>query len=92
MSSSRHSGSGTPMAMRTIFGIIMILVYLGVGVLFLVGFFDPLFGGMPWVKWVLGILLVIYGIWRGYRQFAGLDPEYGPGVRGRDDSDDNSDN
>lgn len=82
-----RKGTGTPQTMRTIFGIVMIVVYLGVGILFLCGFFDPLFGQWPWVKWVLGCLLIVYGVWRGYRQFAGLDPEYGPGYKGRDDAD-----
>ncbi|MCM1110535.1 MAG: hypothetical protein NC336_04955 [Clostridium sp.] len=89
MSSSNtpRNGSGAPQSMRTLFGIIMIIVYIGVGVLFFIGFFDPLFGEWPWVKWVCGSILVVYGIWRGYRQFAGLDPEYGPGYR-RDKEDD----
>lgn len=75
MSSSRK-GSGTPQTMRVVFGIFMILVYLGVGFLFMIGFFDPLFGGWPWMKWVCGGILIAYGIWRGYRQFAGIDKAY----------------
>lgn len=87
MSNSRRSTTGTPQTMRTIFGIIMIIVYIGVGAMFMLGVFDPLFGGWPWFKWVVGGLLIAYGIWRGYRQFAGLDPEYGPGYHGRDAAD-----
>lgn len=81
MSSTSNSNiGGNPKLWRTILGIIMIIIYLGVGVLFLIGFFDPIFGGWPWMKWVCGIVLIVYGIWRAYRQFAGLDPEYGRGI------------
>lgn len=84
-SRQRISGSGAPKTMRTVFGIIMILVYLGMGVLFFIGFFDLLVGGWPWVKWVLGGLFVVYGIWRAYRLYAGLDPEYSQGVADRNE-------
>lgn len=67
----RHPG--TPQVMRNIFGIFMILVYLGMGILMCVNFFGfP----WPWTGWVMGILLIIYGIWRGYRQFKGIDSRF----------------
>lgn len=72
-SENRPSGTGTPQTMRNIFGIVMIVVYIGVGVLFLTGFFNTIMPAWPWLKWVVGILLIIYGIWRGYRQFTGID-------------------
>lgn len=59
--------------MRNIFGIIMILIYLGMGILFCCGFFDMIFGSITWIKWICGPLLIIYGLWRGYRQFKGID-------------------
>lgn len=54
------------------FGIFMIIVYVGVGVLLLCNFFgwDSSFA---WVRIVVGILLIIYGVFRGYRQFSGSD-------------------
>lgn len=54
------------------FGIFMIIVYVAVGVLLIINFFnwEPSFA---WVRWVLGVLLIIYGIFRGYRQFSGSD-------------------
>ncbi|MCF0214425.1 MAG: hypothetical protein HUK13_08350 [Muribaculaceae bacterium] len=57
---------------RTVFGIIMICVYIGMGILFFINFFnfEP---SWTWVRYIIGGLLVIYGIWRGYRQFAGID-------------------
>lgn len=51
----------------------MILVYIGVGVLFLTGFFESICGGFKWLRWVAGGILIAYGIWRGYRQFTGID-------------------
>lgn len=76
MSNGKKS-SGTPQAMRNLFGIIMILVYIGVGVLFFVGYFPWFSGSWEWCRWVVGGLLVAYGIWRAYRQFTGLDDPYG---------------
>lgn len=70
MSASTQSGS----LMRTIFGIIMIIIYVGMGVLFLCGVFTWLSGPWAWLRWVGGILFIVYGIWRGYRQFKGIDP------------------
>lgn len=54
------------------FGIFMILVYVGVGVLLIINVFrwDP---SWTWARWVVGCLLIIYGIFRGYRMFAGSD-------------------
>lgn len=63
--------------MRNIFGIIMILIYCGMGVLFFIGYFNILFPTWTWVRWAGGVLFVGYGIWRAYRQFAGIDPGYG---------------
>ena len=63
-----------PNAMRIAFGIFMILVYLGMGVLLMINFF-----GAPdvaiWTicRWVVGVVLVIYGCWRAYRLIAGVD-------------------
>lgn len=74
---SAQRNSGTPKAMRNIFGIIMIAIYLGVGILFFVGYFDILFPTWTWVRWVGGALFVAYGCWRAYRQFVGIDPGYG---------------
>lgn len=76
MSTERNS-TGTPKTMRNIFGIIMIVIYLTVGILFLCNFFEPVYGQWTWVKWVGGIMFILYGIWRAYRQFAGIDKEIG---------------
>lgn len=58
--------------MRAVFGIIMIIVYVGMGVLLLINFFG--WGGdWAWTRYVVGIVLIIYGLWRAYRQAKGLD-------------------
>lgn len=58
--------------MRAIFGIIMVIVYVGMGVLLLINFFN--WGGdWAWTRYVVGIVLIIYGFWRAYRQIAGID-------------------
>jgi len=72
---SRTSGTGTPAVMRTIFGIIMIIVYVGMGVLLLINYFGWE-GSLAWTRWVVGVMLIIYGIWRAYRQVKGIDSPY----------------
>lgn len=71
----RMENAGTGKAntiMRSIFGIIMIIVYVGMGVLLLINFFN--WGGdWAWTRYVVGIVLIIYGIWRAYRQVKGID-------------------
>lgn len=58
--------------MRGIFGLIMIIVYVGMGVLLLINFFN--WGGdWAWTRYVVGIVLIIYGLWRAYRQVKGID-------------------
>lgn len=62
-----------PTALRTLFGIIMIIIYVGMGVLLLINYFGWGPGVWQVVRWVGGVLLIIYGIWRAYRQFMGVD-------------------
>lgn len=58
--------------MRAIFGIIMIIVYVGMGVLLLINFFN--WGGdWAWTRYVVGVVLIIYGLWRAYRQAKGIN-------------------
>lgn len=66
------SGTGTPAIMRTIFSIIMVIVYVGMGVLLLINYFDWE-GDWLWLRWIGGVVLVIYGLWRAYRQAKGID-------------------
>lgn len=74
---SAQRKKGVPKAVRNLFGVIMIVIYLGVGLLFLIGYFNIMFPTWTWVRWAGGVLFIAYGVWRGYRQFAGIDPGYG---------------
>ena len=50
------------------FGIFMVLVYVGVGILLLINFFG--WGAdWAWTRWVVGIVLIVYGVFRGYRTY-----------------------
>lgn len=62
----------TNKVMRGIFGIIMIIVYVGMGVLLLINFFGWA-GDWAWTRIIVGIVLIIYGLWRAYRQVKGID-------------------
>lgn len=58
--------------MRAVFGIIMIIIYFGMGYLMLANFFE-----VPrYVSLTLGIVFIAYGIFRGYRQYKGIDNTY----------------
>lgn len=58
--------------MRAVFGIIMVIVYVGMGVLLLINRFHW-DGDWAWTRYVVGGVLVIYGFWRAYRQVKGID-------------------
>ncbi len=54
--------------------IFMILVYIGMGILFFIDLFG--WGKMaePWpvLNYVCGVILILYGIYRGYRLYKGI--------------------
>ena len=60
--------SGTPKGMRLVFGIFMVIIYLAVGLLFI---FDVFNIDNKTISIVVGGLLCVYCIWRGYRLWAG---------------------
>lgn len=63
--------------MRTIFGIFMIIIYIGMGILCVTNWFGyPETTGWTIGRWIVGVVLIIYGIWRGYRQYAGIDSKF----------------
>lgn len=68
MKGSSNSDNPVPQKARLVFGIIMVLIYLGVGLLFILQVFSI------WntaVSVIVGALLCVYGVWRGYRLFVG---------------------
>ena len=65
--------SGMFKAFRILFGVFMIIVYLGMAYLLYINFFN--WNTEPWLtlRYVFAIVLVIYGIYRCYRQIKGID-------------------
>ena len=60
--------------LQVAFGIFMIIVYVGMGVLLMMNFFGaPDTAAWTIGRWIVGIVLVIYGFWRAYRMIAGID-------------------
>lgn len=59
-------------AMAIAFGIFMIILYVGMGILLIINIFhwDASF---TWVRYLIGIVLIIYGIFRAYRYYVGSD-------------------
>ncbi len=57
-----------PKGFRLIFGIFMVLVYLAVGFLFI---FDVFSIDNTAISATVGGILIAYGLWRGYRLYAG---------------------
>lgn len=68
MNGNDNNGNPTPKGMRLWFGIFMILVYLGVGLMFILDIFQI---DNAVVSYVVGGILILYGIWRGYRLYVG---------------------
>lgn len=70
MSGYDNNRPSAPKGARLAFGIIMILVYVGVGLLFIFNVFDLI---NYTVSCVIGALLIIYGIFRAYRLYKGVN-------------------
>lgn len=67
MSLQENNCNGTPRGAYLMFGIFMVLVYIGVGICCLCSVFEVI---LPQgVATALGCLFIVYGIWRGYRLF-----------------------
>ena len=62
--------NNVPKGGRLIFGIFMILVYVGVGLLFI---FDVFNIDNVAVSASVGGVLCAYGLWRGYRLWKGMN-------------------
>lgn len=59
-----------PKGARLAFGIIMIIIYVGVGLLFICNVFDII---NYTVSCIIGALLIVYGIFRAYRLYKGVN-------------------
>ncbi|MDE6427448.1 MAG: hypothetical protein K2K59_00665 [Muribaculaceae bacterium] len=63
---------GPGKTMRNVFGIFMVLIYVGMGILCFINFFGW-DADWQWLRWVAGTLFVAYGVWRCYRQVKGMN-------------------
>jgi len=68
--SENNFNDNMPKGGRLVFGIFMVLVYVAVGLLFI---FDMFQIGNTAISTICGILLIIYGVWRGYRLYKGIN-------------------
>jgi cytochrome c biogenesis protein CcdA len=50
------------------FGIFMVCIYVGMGILLMLNFFGW-YNDWAWTRWIVGVVLIIYGFFRGYRQY-----------------------
>lgn len=64
-----NNGGQEPKGARLVFGILMIFVYMGVGLLFIFKMIPVIDSDV--ISYVLGGLLCVYGIWRAVRLFKG---------------------
>lgn len=81
--------------LRLLFGIFMVLVYLGMAVLLAIDYFDWSAAPM-WrmLRWTFAIILAAYGLYRGYREVTGdhtyamrrTDDEEGYTMYGKNDN------
>ncbi|ROT07312.1 hypothetical protein EEL33_07105 [Muribaculaceae bacterium Isolate-037 (Harlan)] len=58
-----------PKGGRLVFGIFMVIVYVAVGLLFI---FDVFNIDNNVISFIVGIVLCVYGVWRGYRLYRGM--------------------
>lgn len=70
MRGSDNNENPTPKSVRLWFGIFMVIIYVSVGLLFLRDFFQI---GNPGISMTIGVILCIYGVWRGYRLYKGIN-------------------
>ena len=68
MKGNNDNGTQMPKGARLAFGVLMIFIYLGVGLLFIfqvIPIIDTAIG------YILGGLFIVYGVWRAIRLFKG---------------------
>ena len=69
--SVRDNMPSTTGILGVVFGIFMVIVYVGMGVLLIINFFDWR-ADWAWTRWVVGFMLIIYGLYRGYRTYVSI--------------------
>lgn len=69
MNNNSYNGN-MPKGGRLVFGIFMVIVYVAVGLLFI---FDVFNIDNTAISVTVGAVLCVYGVWRGYRLYKGLN-------------------
>lgn len=74
METNDYRRSPIPKTALLVMGIFMVLVYIGMGILFFCDVFGWNGYGGVWhvLNYVCGVVLVLYGIYRGYRLYKGI--------------------
>lgn len=70
MSNYSNNGMQPPKGARLAFGILMIFIYVGVGLLFIFNVFSI---DSHALSAVIGGILCAYGVWRAYRLYKGIN-------------------
>lgn len=70
MKGNFENGPKMPTGARLVFGVLMIFIYLGVGLLFIFNVFSI---DSQALSCVIGGLLMAYGVFRAYRLFKGYN-------------------
>lgn len=60
-------------AVALVFGLLMVVLYVGMGVLLIINFFHWEGPTMQVVRYIIGVMLILYGIFRAYRYVKGSD-------------------
>lgn len=60
--------SQIPSKMKLVFAMFMVVIYVGMGILMLINFFDF---RSDWdiIRYCMGGIFIVYGIYRAYREF-----------------------
>ena len=70
MENNNQNKSSMNKGLRIGFGLFMVIVYVGMGYLFIKDFFGIY---NQYISIPVGIVLIIYGIWRGFRMYKGIN-------------------
>lgn len=68
----KKTGNNLFRILRLFFGLFMIVVYVGMAILMYLNFFDWS-ASLTWFRYLLAVVFFLYGVYRCYRQVAGID-------------------
>lgn len=71
--SKNKSGFEVSKIIRYFFGVFMMLFYIAMGIVLIGNYLNLPENDYSWTRYLVGVILIVYGVWRGYRQFTGRD-------------------